>query len=87
MQAESTGRVKGWQRAAERLLGRSSQYASKSQQRLEEEGVSHTARKHPLTGRWEIAPVLDGRIQRVGGSVHGGSQAGSVHGSADGAAA
>ncbi len=57
--------------------------AEKSQARLQAEGVSRTVRKHPVTGRWEIAPVLDGRIKRVGGE--GSSHGGSVHsGSASG---
>ena len=81
-QAEQTGRVEGWQRACQRLLRGSDTYASRSQQRLAEAGVSRSARKHPLTGRWEVAPVIDGRIALVGGSAHGGSaHGGSSQGS------
>lgn len=80
MQAENTGRVPAWQRAAKRLLSRSQSYASKSQQRLQEHGVSRTARKHPLTGRWEIAPVADGRIRIVGASSEGGGSSGEKGG-------
>ncbi|PSC74575.1 5 -C-terminal domain-containing [Micractinium conductrix] len=64
---DNTGRMPAWRRAAERLLAGSKTYASKSQQRLQASGVSHTVRKHPVTGHWQIAPVLDGRIKRVGG--------------------
>ncbi|KAL4419585.1 hypothetical protein ABPG77_004834 [Micractinium sp. CCAP 211/92] len=80
---EATGRLPAWRRAAERLLKHSGSYAEKSQARLQAEGVSRTVRKHPVTGRWEVAPVLDGRIKRVGGE--GSSHGGSVHsGSASG---
>ncbi|KAL4457316.1 hypothetical protein ABPG75_012181 [Micractinium tetrahymenae] len=75
---EATGRLPAWRRAVERLLSHSDSYAEKSQARLQAEGVSRTVQKHPLTGRWEVAPVLDGRIKRLGakGSTHGSS----VHG-------
>lgn len=71
-QMENTGRLPAWRRAAERLLKGSNAYASKSQQRLQAAGVSHTARKHPVSGRWQIAPVLDGRIRQVGAEADGG---------------
>ena len=75
LQVEVTGRRPAWQRAAELLINGSELYVEKSQQRLQEEGTSHTSRKHPLTGRWEIAPVVDGRIRRVGASVQDGDGA------------
>ncbi len=62
---ENTGRLPAWRQAADRLLQSSELYAKRSQQRLQEAGVSHVARKHPATGHWEIAPVLDGRIQQL----------------------
>jgi 5'-nucleotidase len=68
----ATGRRPAWQRAAELLLNSSDLYSEKSQQRLKEEGTSHTSRRHPLKGRWEIAPVVDGRICIVGSSTAGG---------------
>ena len=70
-QVAATGRRPAWQRAAERLLNGSDLYAEKSQQRLQEEGTSHTSRRHPLKGRWEIAPVVDGRICNI--NSNGGS--------------
>ncbi|EFN55639.1 hypothetical protein CHLNCDRAFT_57826 [Chlorella variabilis] len=73
---ENTGRVPAWRRAADRLLKSSELYATRSQQRLEEAGVSHIARKHPATGHWEVAPVLDGRIRRLGSSDRGSDASG-----------
>lgn len=75
-QMENTGRVPAWRRAADRLLKSSELYATRSQQRLEEAGVSHIARKHPATGHWEVAPVLDGRIRRLGSSDRGSDASG-----------
>ncbi|KAI3425775.1 hypothetical protein D9Q98_007750 [Chlorella vulgaris] len=64
--AEVTGRLPVWRRAADRLLQSSKLHHSRSQERLQQAGVSHTVRKHPVTGRWEAAPTLDGRIQMLG---------------------
>jgi hypothetical protein len=75
-QVENTGRLPAWRRAAERLVSGSRSYHSKSQQRLQAAGVSHTSRQHPVTGRWQIAPVLDGRIRRVDAEADGGSESG-----------
>lgn len=71
LQAEATGRRPAWQRAAELLLAGSDLYVEKAQQRLKDEGTSHTSRRHPLTGCWEIAPVVDGRICNVGAPAPG----------------
>jgi len=73
LQVEATGRRPAWQRAAERLLAGSDLYVERSQHRLHAEGTSHTSRRHPLTGCWEIAPVVDGRIQNVGSGAPGSS--------------
>jgi hypothetical protein len=66
VQAGVTGRLPVWRRAADRLLQSSKLHHSRSQERLQQAGVSHTVRKHPVTGRWEAAPTLDGRIQMLG---------------------
>jgi hypothetical protein len=82
LQLESTGKLPAWRRAAERFMSGSKLHHSRSQERLRKDGVSHTARRNPATGRWEVAPVRDGRIRRVGeeegtcGGDGGGSNGG-----------
>ena len=68
-QLENTGRVKPENKVARRLVAHSAAYAGRSQERLAEAGESRAARLNPLTRRWQIAPVCDGRITRVGGDA------------------